>query len=151
MDGGGHRRDHRSDQLAEPFLIFWLGGWAVGWICAVSALAAQLGDAEIVRVIGGDLEGSGGVGRLRRTWHYRGREIENLTNCEPDIGAGGRQTLVSPFLRMRGGAVKFDYGAESVFLAAGVDEPEGRVIVRWLIKRLGPAGVGWANKTVLPG
>jgi len=35
--------------------------------------------------------------------------------------------------------VKFDYGAETIFIAAGVDEPEGRVIARWLALRL-PTG-----------
>ncbi len=43
-----------------------------------------------------------------------------------------------PFwMRPRTGAVKFDYGADSIYLATGVDEPEGRIIVDWLARRLG--------------
>lgn len=33
--------------------------------------------------------------------------------------------------------MKFDYGADSIYLATGVDEPEGRTIVDWLARRLG--------------
>ena len=35
------------------------------------------------------------------------------------------------------GAVKFDYGTKTIFLADGLDEPEGRMIVAWLARRLG--------------
>lgn len=128
-------------QLAEgfnTFLFFWLCGWAVGWAFAAFTLAAQLGGAEVVRVTNGDLEISNGIGFLRRIWLYRGDTVENLMSYDPEIKTlWGRQGLEKPFfIRPSTGAVKFDHGAETVFLANGVDEPEGRAIVEWLSKRL---------------
>jgi hypothetical protein len=131
----------------EPFLLFWLGGWAVGWLFAAGTLAAQLAGAEIVRADGRDLEVSMGVGPLRRTWRYRGDAIRNLTSIEPDTdlwGWGRRRSMNWFFARPKTGAVKFDYGAESVYLASGVDEPEGREIVAWLARRL-PRGAVWSE------
>jgi hypothetical protein len=78
------------------------------------------------------------VGPLRRTWLYRGKTIENLMAWTPETDLFGMSRYQRPFwMRPRGGAVKFNYGADSIFLATGVDEPEGRVIVDWLARRLG--------------
>lgn len=126
----------REPQVA-PFLIFWLSGWAVGWVYAASTLLQQLFGAEIVRVVNRDLEFSAGVWPLRRTWRYRGDSIRNLMGWSVDDDLFSARNLQRPFwLRPRTGAVKFDYGADSMFLATGVDEPEGRVIAEWLAKRL---------------
>lgn len=129
-----------GEMAAHPngFLAFWLCGWAAGWVFAASMLAAQFG-AELVSAPNGDLEVSGGFGPVRRTWRYRGGTIRNLQSAVvPDdpwgMGMRGWQT---PFwMRPRTGAVRFDYGAQTLYLAAGVDEPEGREIVAWLAKRL---------------
>jgi len=124
----------------EPFLIIWLCGWAVGWAFAFSALAAQIWGAEIIRASLTDLEVSKGAGVLRRTWRYRADTIRHLASCEPVRDLWRMSDMQTPiWMRNRSGAVKFDYGAETIFIAAGVDEPEGRVIARWLALRL-PTG-----------
>ncbi len=49
----------------------------------------------------------------------------------------GMRSFQQPFfMRPKTGAVKFDYGADSIFPGSGVDEPEGRAIAAWLEKRL---------------
>jgi hypothetical protein len=130
-------------QGLDTFLAAWLVGWTVGGAFAAWMLLSQLFGAEIVRVVGGDLEVRLGAWRLRRTWRYRGGEIENLMAWSPDTSPfwmSGYQHRFS--MRPQSGAVKFDYGAESVFLATGVDEPEGREIVAWLGKRLPRGAMG---------
>lgn len=118
------------------FLIFWLGGWAIGWVFAAGTVAGQLAGAEILRVVNGDLEVSNGIGQIRRTRLYRGGTIRNLTGYDPVDAFPWRGNVQTPFMRSRTGAVKFDYGAETIFLAASVQEPEGNDIARWLGTRL---------------
>lgn len=126
----------------QPFLALWLCVWTIGGAFAVAMWVAQFG-GERLRVANRDLEVSVGVGPVRRTWRYRGKAIENLMAWAPDDDAFGFRRNQRPFwLRPRSGAVKFDYGADSIFLATGVDEPEGRMIVDWLARRLGIEAVG---------
>lgn len=128
-------------QLAEDFSLFlvvWLCLWAVGLVFVVLTLAMQVAGAETVRVIRGDLELSNGIGPFRRTWRYRGAAIRDITAQMPAFSLwGAAHRLDRPFfLRPRTGAVSFSYGAETVYLAAGVDLPEGRAIADWLVRRL---------------
>ena len=126
----------------HPFLAVWLFGWTIGGAFAFATWAAQFG-GERLRVVNRDLEVSAGVGAVRRTWRYRGKAIENLRAWTPDDDMFGFRRNQRPFwLRPRTGAVKFDYGADSIFLATGVDEPEGRMIADWLARRLGIEVVG---------
>ncbi|MES2054442.1 MAG: hypothetical protein V4564_00765 [Pseudomonadota bacterium] len=127
----------------EPFLVFWLSGWAIGWLFAALTVAGQIGGSEVIRVVNRDLEVSSGVGLLRRTWHYRGDAIHHLASHDPVVGPFqmASQLQWPIFWRPRIGAVKFDYGASRIFLSAGVDEPEGRMIVDWIARRL-PASAG---------
>jgi hypothetical protein len=124
----------------EPFLAIWLCAWALGWGFAASTVATQIWGAEIIRASRTDLEVTKGAGPLRRKWRYRADTIRNLSSCKPSGDMWGMREMQTPiWMRNRSGAVKFDYGAETVFIAAGVDEPEGRVIARWLAQRL-PTG-----------
>jgi hypothetical protein len=127
---------HNLARQFSPFLLFWLAGWTAGGLFAAAVLIGQFAGAEIVRADGRDLEIGMGIGPLRRTWRYRGEAIRNLTSIEPERDVWGRRGLRWFFTRPRTGAVKFDYGAETVYLASGVDEPEGREIVQWLRRRL---------------
>ena len=126
--------------LRDPhaFLIFWLGGWAIGWVVVVTTIASQIAGSEIIRVIGRDLEISDGVGELRRRRLYRGDQIRFLDGSDPNptglpIYMGARQF---PFIRPRQGAIKFDYGARTIYAAGSVDEAEGRMIAAWLTPKL---------------
>lgn len=119
------------------FLVFWLCGWAMGWLFAASTIVMQLGGSEIIRVVGGDLEISNGVGVMRRTWRYLGSEVANLQSDQPNVFGLPIRSFDYPFfIRPRTGAVRFDYGAASVYCAQGLDEPEGRTIVEWIGRRL---------------
>jgi hypothetical protein len=122
----------------EAFLIFWLGAWALGWIFAAATIASQIGGSEIIRVVGGDLEISDGVGTLRRRRLYRGDHIRRLIGSDPNpmgfpFRFGSNQL---PFARPRQGAIKFDYGAQTIYAANSIDEAEGRMIVTWLSPKL---------------
>jgi hypothetical protein len=121
----------------EPFLIVWLCGWAVGWFFAASTLAMQIAGAETIAVTGGDLEIRSGARPFLRTWRYRGDAIRNLQSATPMGDPFNMRSAQIPFwIRPRSGAVRFDYGAETIFLANGVDQPEGREIAAWLARRL---------------
>jgi hypothetical protein len=122
----------------QPFEAAWLCGWTASGVFAIAALAAQFG-SERLRVVNRDLEVSTGVGPLRRTRRYRRQAIENLMawTPEPYIFNAGRGQRPFWMRQRTTGAVKFDYGAKSIYLATGVDEPEGRMIVEWLARRLG--------------
>jgi hypothetical protein len=123
----------------EPFIALWLCFWTVGWIFAAGAVAWTMAGLEFVRVLGRDLEIGYRLFRFERSKGYRGEAIGAL-----GVAAGSdplrrfRPSL--PFVTaLRFGAVKFDYGARTVFFADGLDEAEGRMIVEWLRPRL-PAG-----------
>lgn len=121
----------------QAFVALWLCAWTIGGAFAFGMWIGQFG-SERLRVVNRDLEVSVGVGRLRRTWLYRGKAIENLVARTPETDLFAMGRAQRPFwMRPRTGAVKFDYGADSIFLASGVDKPEGRVIVDWLARRLG--------------
>lgn len=121
----------------QSFLAVWLCGWTIGGAFAIGLWIGQFG-SERLRVVNRDLEVSAGVGPLRRTWLYRGKAIENLMARTPETDLFSMGRNQRPFwMRPRTGAVKFDYGADSIYLATGVDEPEGRMIVGWLTRRLG--------------
>jgi len=123
-------------KTGEPFLAFWLLGWALGWIFALSMLVGQFG-RETLAVRLGDLEVRRGLGPLSRRWLYRGSAITRLAACEPTTDPFWMARQQVPFfLAGRAGAVKFDYGADSIYLANGIDGPEGRIIAEWLSRRL---------------
>lgn len=121
----------------DPFLIVWLLGWAVGWIFAATMLAMQIAGSEIIHIVHGDLTVSNGIGPLRRYWRYRGSAIRDLTSHVPADSLWTGRGFDRPFyLSPATGAVRFSYGAKTVYLATGVDEPEGRVIADWMKRRL---------------
>ena len=132
-------------QTHEPFLALWLCGWAVGWVFAATTIVTQIWGAEIIRASPTGIEISKGGGPLRRTKHKHTDAVRHLRSFEPASDLFGMRSMQTPiWMRSRTGAVKFDYGAETIFLASGVDEPEGRLIAQWLPARL-PASVTSAS------
>lgn len=104
------------------FLGFQLCAWLLVSMFLAWMLIAQFG-AQTLRVQNGDLEASYALGfRYQR---FRGKDIRNLQSAIPLALETGMT-----------GAVRFDYGLRTVSLATGVGEPEGRVIVDWLARRL---------------
>jgi hypothetical protein len=125
-----------SSKGFEPFLVFWLGGWALGEAFAAATLCWLFFGAEILRASGSDLEVSYQMLGFSRRRLFRGSEIRNLSSyAVPAFGRYNQMPL--PFLPgNRTGSVKFAYGARTIYVAAGLDESEGQLIVDRLRERL---------------
>jgi hypothetical protein len=118
------------------FLVFWLGGWALGWAFAAVTIASQIAGSEIIRVLGRDLETSIGVGRIRWRRLYRGDHIRNLRSSDPNPMGWPFRFQQTNIFRPRAGAIKFDYGSQTICAATSAEEAEGRMVVDWLRPRL---------------
>ena len=96
--------------------------------------------SETLAVIAGDLEVvHGGLG-LSRRWVYEGAQIQNLQVAERPAWVARRSTL--PFRANTSGSVKFDYGARTIYLAPGLEDAEGAMIVERLASQLPAAARG---------
>ena len=139
---GGITAIYQLSTNFDWFLIFWLGGWALGWVFAAATICSQIAGSEIIRVLGRDLETNVGVGKLRWRRLYRGDHIRNLRSADPNpMGWPFRTQQMNPF-RPRAGAIKFDYGSQTIFAAGSAEEAEGRMIVDWLIPKLPRTAAG---------
>ncbi|MDB5673658.1 MAG: hypothetical protein JWM65_640 [Sphingomonas bacterium] len=117
--------------------LIFLCFWAIAWVFVLTVLFTQIWGAEIIRASAMEVELVKRAGPMRRRWRYRADQIHNLTACPPNIDQWGRRSSQTPvWARNASGAVKFDYGAQTIMLAAGVDEAEGRMIAQWLTTRL---------------
>lgn len=120
----------------QPFLAFWLGGWALGELFAAATLCWLFSGAEILRVVGSDLEISYRMLGLTKRKLYRGSEIRDLSSNTTPLFVRYSQSPLPFFGGNKTGSVKFTYGAQTIYAAAGLDEAEGRLIVDRLRKRL---------------
>ena len=122
---------------ANPFLVFWLGGWALGWVFAAVTVGWMMSGAEILRVVGSDLEINYRLFGVTRGKLLRGIDIRDLSACAPPLPLYGRYQMNLPFLSAsKSGCVRFSYGARTIYAGAGLDESEGRLIVDRLRQRL---------------
>jgi hypothetical protein len=120
----------------EPFLMVWLCGWAFGWIVAAGTIVWMFAGSETLRIVGSDLE----VAHQALGWSsrrtYQGSQIRNLS-VGPQTAWQSSFTLPGPFAKAaRIGSVRFDYGPRTIYVASGLDEAEGRMIVERLARRL---------------
>lgn len=125
-------------RTGEPFLGFWLLGWAAGELAVVFAWCWMLWGAELIGVTGGDLDVGQRLFGFTRSRLYRGRDIRNLSASEAAPFRAQAQLHVPFLMRGRSGAVKFGYGGRTIRFAQGLDEAEGRLIVERLLRRLPP-------------
>jgi hypothetical protein len=117
----------------QPFTLIWLCFWALAELFVFATLAWMLTGVETLRILGTDLE----VGyRLLGFWRrklYRGGDISGLSASDQSYGYGRRGQMTMPFFFANAlGSVKFTYGARTIYLAAGLDESEGKLIVERL-------------------
>ena len=129
----------------EPFLAVWLVFWALAWVLVSAQLAFMLTGSEFVRCVGGDLEIGFRSAIFRKTRRYQGSAISKLGASESSIPfgrwAGGMQGGPMSMLGWgRFGSIRFDYGARTIFAAAGLDSAEGQMIVDYLRRSLPNAG-----------
>lgn len=139
---GGAMAATEAIRTGQPFLLVWLAFWAAAWLVAASTLAWMFLGSQTLRVAGGDLEVAHHLLGWSRRRLYRGDEIRHLAvaaqpawpyrfRWQPPFGWGAG----------RYGAVKFDYGARTIYVAPGLDEAEGRRIAERLRGELpGAAG-----------
>ena len=119
----------------QPFLAFWLCGWAIGETLVAATLCWLWTGAEYIQVVNSDLEvGYRMLGYSRRKL-YQGSQIRHLAPQGNVWFATNHMALPIAFAN-RTGSVKFAYGGRTIYLAAGLDEAEGRLIVDRLLKRL---------------
>jgi hypothetical protein len=120
----------------EPFLLIWLCGWVLGWIFASGTLLWMFAGWETLEVVHGDLEVTHRAWGLKRTWLYQGAMIRGLDVTSQPAWPFGSQGQIPFFTNTRQGSIRFDYGARTYFLAAGLDEAEARRIVEILARYL---------------
>ncbi len=120
----------------QPFLFFWSCGWLLGELFAATALCWFLTGSETLTLIGSDLQvGYRLLGFTRRRL-YRGSEVRNLTTSEKPIFTRHNQMNLPFLTNSKYGAIKFSYGARTIYLGSGLDETEGRMIVEAIQRRL---------------
>jgi hypothetical protein len=120
----------------QPFLAIWLCGWALGEGFVLLSLAWMVGGCEIIRIAGGDLEIRAELFGFTKTKLYRGDDIRGLGAYAVPFVGRGRGLSLPLFVANRSGAVKFSYGARTIFIAPNLDETEGRLIVDRLLQHL---------------
>ena len=162
VDGPAIRVPAPRPLIATGFLILWLLGWTaaggvcawvlvdtrewatlvfmafwlLGWLAAAFTLTWTLVGYQTLRIVGaGDLEIADHVLGLTRRWLYHGSEVRRLV-AAPPLSWPYRARTHTPFIRSGRGAVKFEYGARTVYAAPGLSEAEGRQIAELLLPRL---------------
>lgn len=120
----------------QPFLVFWLCGWTLGDAFVIVTLLWMWTGSEILRVSFSDLAVRYVMLGFSLSKLYRADQIARLV-AAPAPPWSARRTFAAPFgFGGSAGAMKFSYGARDVYLAAGLDETEGRLIVDYLARKL---------------
>jgi hypothetical protein len=133
---GGVAALYTLSQGFQLFLLVWLCGWALGEAFVIATLGWMLTGKEVLRVAGSDLEiGYRMLGFTRRKL-YRGSAIRDLASCDPPPLLRYNQPSLPLLTGTKTGSVRFTYGARTIYAAQGLDQPEGRLIVERLRKRL---------------
>ena len=126
----------------SSFLAVWLIGWAFGWLFAASTILFMLTGREVIRCAGGDLTIGWRMLSLSRVKTYRGSEIRSLAVCDIADSLGRAFAGLQPggpFAQGRIGTIRFNYGARTQYLAAGLDRAEAEMIVSELLRSI-PGG-----------
>jgi hypothetical protein len=117
----------------EPFIIFWLGGWTLGGFFALVALAWSMAGREVITVTSFSLTISQRVFGLGRTKSYDATQIRKLRISPTNMSMSDSRSALQ-YWGIGGGPIAFDYGASTVHFGADIDEAEARMIV----DRIGP-------------
>lgn len=123
--------------LQEPVTALWFILWMLVLASSTVFLAGQLAGADIIRIHQNELSITRRAGPFVRTWCYSTRLIGNLridTSRWTGEDTDGNQYM--PYTKQQWGSVRFDYGAETIYLAPHVDAPEASQIADWLRRRL---------------
>jgi hypothetical protein len=114
---------------SPAFLYFWLGGWTCGGAFALSGFLWSLLGRERVMATRDQLVLVYECGPWRRVQQFDPKEIRALRVVDPPSGFGNRRSLaVMPLWGDGNGPLTFDYGFRTVHLGEGVSSAEARVI-----------------------
>lgn len=137
--GGGVAISAALSGRGEIFILFWLVGWAVGWVFAASTIAWQFTGRTMLRVGTDVLEYRWSMTLLARTRNFDVRQILR-PRAGPSLFGGFMQPSYPPFLPSQQGGVRFDYGVRTITIATGLQEAENSQIADWIGSRLPHGG-----------
>ena len=125
----------------EPFMGVWLIFWALAWVLVGGQLVYMLTGSEFVRYSGGDLEIGFRSALFRRTRRYQSSAITQLAASEGvnPFGRAMRGMQGGPFAMLgmvQTGAIRFNYGARTIYAGSSLDFAEGQLIVTELLRSL---------------
>lgn len=111
-----------------PFIIFWLGGWTLGGLFAFAVLAWSMAGQEVITITPSSLTISRRVFGLGRTKSYDATQIRKMRVSPTNMSMSDPRAAFQHW-GIGGGPVAFDYGASTVNFGAGIDESEAQTIV----------------------
>ena len=118
------------------FLAVWLAFWLVGWLFAASWLGWNISGQETLSIEGGALVRGWKLLGLGLTKRYELAQVSGLTSGTPPFPYGIMKVSYPPFFPMTFGPLKWNYGAATVYAAAGLSEAEAAMIVDRLSARM---------------
>jgi len=137
--------------VQEPF--HWFGAlfflvWTWGWLVTLHRFAGLFWARETIRASGGAIEARFGLWPAEIVRRFDGKAIRNLQAVKPDDFIATLNPMrfrplhvTNRDLMVRRGAVSFDYGGRTQFIAHDLEEEQGRELVAWLAQRLPPGAV----------
>lgn len=119
------------------FLLVWFGVWAAFGVLILRSWLWQVTGKEVIEVSDHSIAISKAILGFSRPKEYLAEHITDLRAAPVQMSVWGRPKGTN-FWALSGGTLAFDYGAKSVYCAAGADEAEARQIVA-MIKARFPA------------
>jgi hypothetical protein len=127
-----------GNNVANGFMIFWLAGWSVGGIFALSVLLWMLFGNEKIVFSKSLIEIKKGL----LEWNFMNKqyetsEIKNLElNPQPNVsGFWGQNRNINDYTGFSGGKIRFDYGLKTIKFGVNIDEAEARYLIEEIKKK----------------
>jgi len=127
-----------KNNAIDGFLIFWLIGWTLGGLFAITILLWTLFGKEKI-VIGNSLliieKGLLNFGIIKK--QYELNLVKNLElNPMPSVsGFFGQSRNIGDYTGFSGGKLRFDYGMKTIKFGVNIDEAEARFILDEIKKK----------------
>lgn len=117
----------------NSFLLFWLVGWTIGGLFAITILFWSLLGQETIQIERGIFSISKGILDVEIIKkNYDSKSIKNFElNPEP-VGMDsllGQKKRFGDFWGLTGGKLRFDYGMKTIKFGIGIDEAEARYLI----------------------
>ena len=115
--------------FANAFMVFWLAGWTVGGIFALTAFSWLLIGKEIIIIEFGTISIGKHISSLNRTKKYDVKSVKNVEINTMHTNDFFSRSYTQSFFGLKGGAIKFDYGMKTIYFGSGIDQAEARMII----------------------